>query len=763
MPLPALFREGSLGVNWGINAIIAQYVNATHGGLPFLIYTLFDPERGLYVADARTGQALFEFPTDQGRYYEHDSFGGSLFILSYDDGDPLIPVQSWDLTSGELNWEVTIERSISSIELAVFTEGLLLLGHRYEPGPDNILFLLDPATGQILWERSLDLGCFVGASRIKLISGRFHALCDERVWFLDPGNGAVVTTLEADDLSFFYSFATANQIAFVVRDVWEDVWLEGHTNQVEKHYLEALDTRTYDISWSLQVAADVHTLVSYNGDVIYRSGNQVARLNGETGEIIWQTTVTGDVPLGFLLSDHWLLVGSGVGYLHLLNADTGELVWEQDIWATIEPRPVLVHPVAWLGDAIIVAVDTGHLSLGVNENSVWVRPSSTPTPIPTATPTATPLPPASPPTGTVIPPVPDEPEIWPAIITAFLNADPTNVTQLADLLAQWANPDPLPFIDSTFDLQTADLNNDGRSELLLLVAGPNLSDDGWAMVIEQDADGLYNLAWAKPASAPESLAVVDLNGDSGLDFVYGDQVFQVSQSYVTVVPVGWSGQAFVDLSHEPIASTNVHLDEVRIEDTTGDGLSEIIIRGGTYGSAGAGPDRTSTLTYTWSEDGYVLLSQVPDLPQEYYFFLVDGNQQLIAGEFETAIAIYESSLFSDDAIYDSYADHQRAFAEFQLMLAYLLLKDEEGAAVWANSGHYPEQFYSEVKEVFWNIYSESHDWVAAAEAARKRVRLAGFDRVQLVPWVGYANTPLSLEDILPCSECLQGSIGSQYR
>jgi hypothetical protein len=96
------------------------------------------------------------------------------------------------------------------------------------------------------------------------------------------------------------------------------------------------------------------------------------------------------------------------------------------------------------------------------------------------------------------------------------------------------------------------------------------------------------------------------------------------------------------------------------------------------------------------------------------------------------------------------------------MLAYLLLEDGESAAYWANSGNYSDQLYSEVKQIFWDIYQESNDWTAAAEAARRRVRLAGFERSQLVPWVGYANTPLDLEDILPCADCLQGSIGSNF-
>ena len=760
VPLPALFQsQGPLGVNWGIEAFGAQYVAATGEGPPFLVYRRFGFNRGLYIVNARTGQTLFELPTDAEKYYEDDSAASSLYVLTYDDGDPSILIQSWDLRSGERLWEETINQSVTPNEIVAFKEGVLLIGHQYGPGPHNAFIFLDPANGQHLWQQSPDMPCFVFVSvfQVQLIDSRLHIRCEEQTWLIDLSNGEVVATFETEPGSF-QDFIVGNQTAYLVRNVWEDV--EGG-GQVNNHYLEARDILTYNILWALQVPADVY-LATFKSDVIYRSGNQVVRLNSENGEIVWQTMVTGDVPSTLLLWNHWLLVGSQVGYLHLLHAETGELIWEQDIWATIEPRSVYVSPVALLDDAIIVSYGGSYLSLGNNENGVWEQPTPIPSPTPTITPTSTPIPVVTLSPGRELPPPPDTYEIWPAVITAFLNADPTNVTRLEELLTEWSVSES-PFPSPPFDLQTADLNGDGRLELLLVVNGPYLDLlAGWVMVIQQDEAGHFVLTWAEPATNPEFLSITDLNGDSTLDFVYGEVSYGVSQAYVNIVPVRWDGQAFINLAYELIASTNVHLDEVRIEDITGDDKQEIIIRGGTFGSLAAGPNRTSTFTYGWSEDGYVLLAQEPDLPQEYYFFVVEANQRLVTGDLETAIAIFENSLSSEVAIYDFYADHQRAFAEFQLMLAYLLLDDEAGAAVWANNGHYPDQLYSQVKQTFWNIYQDSHNWTIAAEAARKQVRLAGFEKAQLIPWVGYANTPLFLEDILPCAACLQGSIGSQY-
>ena len=182
--------------------------------------------------------------------------------------------------------------------------------------------------------------------------------------------------------------------------------------------------------------------------------------------------------------------------------------------------------------------------------------------------------------------------------------------------------------------------------------------------------------------------------------MYADTNYGASQSYVTIIPVGWNGEAFIDLSDESIASTNVLLDEVKIENMLGDEHAEIIIRGGTYGSLAAGPNRTSTFTYSMSDNGYILVSQEPVLPQDYYFFLVEANQEFVAGNLEEAVSIYENSYQTDDALYYYPTDHQQAFAEFQLMLAYLLLEDEASASKWANTNNFPEQLYSEAKKIF---------------------------------------------------------------
>ena len=143
VPLPALFQsQGPLGVNWGIEAFGAQYVAATGEGPPFLVYRRFGFNRGLYIVNARTGQTLFELPTDAEKYYEDDSFASSLYVLTYDDGDPSILIQSWDLRSGERLWEETINQSVTPNEIVAFKEGVLLIGHQYGPGPNNTFIFL---------------------------------------------------------------------------------------------------------------------------------------------------------------------------------------------------------------------------------------------------------------------------------------------------------------------------------------------------------------------------------------------------------------------------------------------------------------------------------------------------------------------------------------------------------------------------------------------------------------------------------------------
>lgn len=704
--------------------------------------------------DAETEEVIIEryFEENSSSYY--DAFGDFFYIAIQYEDNPQIIVEQWNIRSGERNWETTVNHPDIDEVLAI-EEGLLLIDSKSYQDIDNTLIFLNGSDGRNTWQKSFLKACYLYVRDMKVANSQIQILCDDILYFVAVSDGDVNDTLYLRQGSI-YEYFVAEQTIFLIRETGGFRYLEGWDFELSSKL------------WSVQIPMDIWDFVTDGNDVIYRDGSQVYRHDGLTGDVEWQTTVEGNDPSNMLVDGRWLLAGSEVGFLHILDVKTGAVLWKQDIWATIEPRNLYVSPVALLGDEIILDVLNGFLSISGNENWIVVEPAPSPTLTPTVTPTPTPIPTFAFSADGELPEAPGEIELWPRAIVSFLNVGPSNNGRIEALLEKWTNNYRNLFnvtiIESGNQFQRVDLDGDGRQELLMALTHPTYVDgQGWILIVQEDANGQYAISWSQLGHITTLLSVTDLNNDGTIDFIAGDWWVGGPTASVALIPVGWNGQEFVELSKETITSTNIRYQNITIEDTNDDGFLEIIFLGGSFGSAGAGLTRESTFTYVWSEDGYVLESKIPVLPQDYYFFLVDANEQLVAGNYEAAIAIYESSFDTENAIYNSYiADHQRAFAEFQLMLAYLLLGDEESAAEWATSGNYPNELYTEVKQTFWDIYQQANDWTTAAEAARTQVRLAGFQANQLHPYLGYANSPLTLEDILPCAKCLQGTIGNQY-
>ena len=219
--------------------------------------------------------------------------------------------------------------------LVATDEGVLLIDHQYGANDNNSLFFLS-SDSQILWQFMYGTECFVYKNGIYVVDNYFHIRCGESVWNVDMSTGEIVDSFEIDP-GYYHSFAIVDDKAFMIRDIEEK---NTDSSYVENHYLEARELLTYDLLWSIPISEDVYELLVIEGDVIYRAENQVLRLNGKNGDILWQTAIASKTPTKMLLSDKLLLVGYRAGYLHLVDVENGALVWEQDIWATIEPRSV---------------------------------------------------------------------------------------------------------------------------------------------------------------------------------------------------------------------------------------------------------------------------------------------------------------------------------------------------------------------------------------------------------------------------------------
>jgi hypothetical protein len=421
------------------------------------------------------------------------------------------------------------------------------------------------------------------------------------------------------------------------------------------------------------------------------------------------------------------------------------------IQATVTASP----PVATLSSSDILSAFTMNCSTAPGEHfeeaeyGTW-RNQYTPTPYPVFTP---PVP------GAISPP-PDNIFDWPAAMVMYLNANAGDLAFFEQVLNTWSNENDYDSMGITVD--QVDLTDDGKEELLILI------DEQWfggLAIIKQNLGDDYYLAYAAFDGTPKIESIEDLDGDGRAELIYSNTVVGAHTIGYSVIPLQWDGQAFIDLSGDYIGSTYVNM--FRLEDIDDDGKVEIIINGGIIGSLGAGPTRNSTLTYSLQEGRYVLQSKIPDPIDEkhislhdYYFIVLDSHRLFMRCDFDRAIRSLEHALalseqqgigFEEMDVIE--INHMRAFAEYQLLLAYLVKGDIDGARKWAASGYAPDAFYTQVRLTFWHEYQKNQDWESAVRATRMMIRQSEIEKMQLLSNVGYGNRELTLEEVCPCPGC----------
>ena len=119
--------------------------------------------------------------------------------------------------------------------------------------------------------------------------------------------------------------------------------------------------------------------------------------------------------------------------------------------------------------------------------------------------------------------------------------------------------------------------------------------------------------------------------------------------------------------------------EIQVVDRDDDGVAEIVVRGGTIGSAGAGVVRSRTEVWRWDGAAVTLAGTTLDPTQYRHHILYEANDLMAAGDLDGALALYEAAI-NDPALRNDgfahapeqvYADVSR-FAAFRLVLIDLL-------------------------------------------------------------------------------------------
>ena len=266
---------------------------------------------------------------------------------------------------------------------------------------------------------------------------------------------------------------------------------------------------------------------------------------------------------------------------------------------------------------------------------------------------------------------------------------------------------------SDADWRAADLDGDLQDEWLLVLYDPSLpgvpfgaAGDLWIV----NGDGVAFRYYAAPSSdiydflAPTIVAVADLTGDGLPELVANAPFCGAHTCTGNYRVIGQTAAGLADLvRREPAAEGDpantiaMTFPEIEVIDRDRDGLAEIVVRGGTIGSAGAGVVRPRTEVWRW-DGAAITLAETTLEPTEYrHHILYEANDRLAAGDLDGALALYEAAI-NDPALRNDgfahapeqvYADVSR-FAAFRLVLIDLLQGNAERAAgrlAWLQANH----------------------------------------------------------------------------
>lgn len=254
------------------------------------------------------------------------------------------------------------------------------------------------------------------------------------------------------------------------------------------------------------------------------------------------------------------------------------------------------------------------------------------------------------------------------------------------------------------DWRAADFDGDLRDEWVLVLYDRSLpglpfgeAGDLWII----NGSGAVFRYYTAPSAdiydflAPTVITVVDMTGDGLPELITDTPVCGASTCVNNYRVIGLRDGVLTDLvapyvateGMEPTRIISVSYADVRIDDIDADGLPELLIYGGTLGSAGAGVVRPRT--EVWGYDGGAVSRTETILdPTEYrHHILYEANDLMAAGDIARALPLYEA-VINDNALRDDGYAHPpeqvradaSAFAAFRLILIDRLIGDRERAS-----------------------------------------------------------------------------------
>jgi hypothetical protein len=371
------------------------------------------------------------------------------------------------------------------------------------------------------------------------------------------------------------------------------------------------------------------------------------------------------------------------------------------------------------------------------------------------------------------------------IVVGYVNLHPEDWDGLDRTITRMYDPQFQPPEDwrAVKWVREADLDQDGQDEIILayavpladrpgaLVANPQDLADRWSVLVR--VDGGYRLAhrgaegwFSYVLDTPRFEFVRDVNGDGQLELVVTTGNCGAHTCFETIHVGQWDGETWHALGQP----STTYPDWVQWTDEDGDGIEEVLLHGGTIGSAGAGLHRPSTFVYVYCDEQYRLTEQRRDPSTHIYFTMIDAHEALRNDEYDRAFELASRNLAQpapperanergeSDFAGVTEASYERimTYSGIEMMLVYGLGADATGMeAVLAHIERRADEAayaYVWAARCLWQTYRESGDIHRACQAMQWTVEYAGTEAGQLLELPGYATEVLPLDRLCPLSQ-----------
>ena len=315
-------------------------------------------------------------------------------------------------------------------------------------------------------------------------------------------------------------------------------------------------------------------------------------------------------------------------------------------------------------------------------------------------------------------------------------------------------------------VEVNDFNGDGKNDVVVSIINPesqNIPPEG-KFLIYLCSTSNYELAYQQISDpgfgVPSIRYVQDLDADEQDEIVVSSPTCGAHTCFESVQVIGWVGGGF---ENRLVGNTaDLPYPDIRVEDTDGDQIYDIIITGSGFGSVGAGPQRNTT--HIWGYDPNVSRwSKVEEVlgPSNFRIHILhDAELAALNGDYPSALQLYGRVIH--DSTLDDWIDPQKereylaAYALYKSALIYLIQGQENFALATINQlrSTYPpgkpQYGYVQMVEIFQQAYI-SNGLSVACEEARE---FAGNNSEQVLTPLGansfgYGNPDYQSKDICP--------------